>query len=152
MARECGRVKLLPFWLTGEWAMCSLVRMPRSWGEGSALDITLKVETSAALVLVTLLGATIKRPTRSHLRDEGLFWLLVQAGSPSWQECKVASCSGGSGSKERAMQDSAFSLSLIIYSGTPTLGVVPTAVRVSVLSLEPSENSWPHRNVQRCVT
>lgn len=93
MARECGRVKLLPFWLTGEWAMCSLVRMPRSWGEGSALDITLKVETSAALVLVTLLGATIKRPTRSHLRDEGLFWLLVQAGSPSWQECKVASCS-----------------------------------------------------------
>lgn len=44
------------------------------------------------------------------------------------------------------------SLSLIIYSGTPTLGVVPPTVRVSVLSSELSGNSWPQRNVQRRVT
>lgn len=63
--------------------MCSLVQgtsspTPTPWDLGTLTRThPLKVESAAASVLVTLLGAMIKHLTRSSLRDEGFFWLLV---------------------------------------------------------------------------
>lgn len=96
MAGQYDRVRLLPFWLKEERGQCAVLSGAHPSPQGLGIltrTHPLKVESSVAVVFVTLLGATIKCPTRSNLRDEGLFLLLVQAGSPSWQECGAASYS-----------------------------------------------------------
>lgn len=99
--------------------MCSLVQGTPLPQDLSTLTRThpLKVGRSAALVLVTL-GAMSKHPTRSTLRDEAGFWLLVQAGSPSQQECGAASLSM-EGEEAVKAGLSLLPFSLFIYSETP---------------------------------
>lgn len=126
-AGPCGRVKLPPFWLREERGQCVVLSRVHPGSGHSHKDPPCK-DHSTALGLVTLLGVMIKHPTRSNLRDEGLFGLLVQAGSPSWQGGSgvrlwgcIPQC-GGSGSKESNVELSFLPLSLFIYSGTPPLG------------------------------
>lgn len=121
--RPCGRVKLLPFWLRGEWVMCSLVQgtpLPQDLGTLTRTH-PLKVGRSAALALVTL-GAMSKHPTRSTLRDEGWFgsWFRQEVlHGRDASGASVAASLSMEGQEAGKAGLSLLPLSLCIYSGTP---------------------------------